>query len=600
MERFEDYGIIIPYGKKAGKVKTTCPQCSKSRGNPKDRSLSVDLDKGVWNCHHCSWSGCLRDDRIKPHRQYTRPQPRPASPVPPKVSAYFVSRGISQSTLEKAGVDVGMEFMPQDGKEMRVIRFNFYLGGELVNTKFRTGNKHFKLIPDAELPPYNVDAIKGKTECIITEGEIDCLSFIEAGRDDVVSIPNGAKSLGFLDEYMDLFDDKETIYVAVDTDDAGISARDELVRRLGAERCRIVTYGEGCKDANEHLVAHGKESLVECLDNARDVKIDGVFSIADYEDSLDLIYRHGLQRGMVIGHENFDRLISFETKRLCIVTGIPSSGKSEFIDEMVIRLNVRYGCKAAFFSPENMPISLHATKIIEKLTGCELSVNSMPERMYSQAKAYMEDNFFHILPEDGNTLTNILAKARYLVRRRGIRILVLDPFNRIDNDLSDRLSETRQISLMLDQMTDFAQRNDVLVILMAHPYKITKDNSDNGVPTLYNINGSAHFYNKADYGIIVHRYKGASEAERYTLVRVSKVKFRHLGEGGDAGFKYDVRNGRYAPFPLEGETFRCEFRTEPLIDCGMEYPGTPEAREVRSPYQDFLDPDIDMDDNPPF
>lgn len=59
----------------------------------------------------------------------------------------------------------------------------------------------------------------------------------------------------------------------------------------------------------------------------------------------------------------------FETKRLCIITGVPSSGKSEFIDEIAERLNIRYGWRFAYFSPENAPLEYHASKLIEKFTG---------------------------------------------------------------------------------------------------------------------------------------------------------------------------------------------------------------------------------------
>lgn len=546
METFDDYEIKIPYRRTSGNVKTICPKCAATRGNPRDRSLSVNLDKGVWNCHHCGWTGHLKDEAWKrvmqPRRQYKRPEPRPVVEVQPKVEKYFLGRGISAATLKAAKVDQGVEFMPQDGKEMTVIRFNFYINGELVNTKYRTGNKHFKLIQDAELPPFNIDAIRDTPECIITEGEIDCLSFIEAGRRDVISVPNGAKSTGWLDDYMDgWLDDKEVIYIASDADAVGREMRDELVRRLGSERCKLVTYGEGCKDANEHLVRYGAASLIDCLKHAKDVKVDGVFTVNDYETELDNIYVRGLQRGMTTGHFSFDELISFETRRLCVVTGIPSSGKSEFIDEICVRLNIRYGLKTAFFSPENMPIAYHAVKLIEKLTGKKCSCGTLPQAEYCEVKEYMEENFFHIMPEDGCRLSAVLKKAGYLVRKKGIKILVIDPYNRLENEQDGRMNETQYISWQLDKMTEFAQRNDVLVILMAHPHKISRDNSDNGVPTLYNINGSAHFYNKADFGIVVHR----NYAEGYTLVRVSKVKFRHLGKNGDVNFKYDVRNGRY-------------------------------------------------------
>lgn len=569
MKAYSDFGIDIPSGRSGGKMKVFCPKCRDQRKNKRDKSLSVDLDKGVWHCHYCSWSGTIHvgeRSHDAPKKEYRRPAPRPITTLSRKLVEWFNKRGISEWVLERMRINEGEHFMPQVSQKMNTVQFNYYLNDELINIKYRTGNKLFMLESGAELIPYNLNGIVGQSECIITEGEMDCLSFVEIGKSNCVSVPNGANSnLSYLDDFIDgWFEDKEVIYIAVDTDTKGIQLREELVRRFGSERCRIVTYGDGCKDANEHLIKYGKESLENCLRNAKEVKVDGVFTLDDYEEELDLIYKDGLKKGFLVGHPNLDALVSFETKRLAIVTGIPGSGKSEFIDEMCVRFNIFYDFKVAFFSPENMPMEYHAVKLIEKLCGKRLQsvdVNgeSITSGQYARAKTYYRDNFFHILPDDGYTIDNILAKAKYLVRRRGIRILAIDPFNRIENEQSGKESETQYISRVLDRLTNFAQQNDVLIFLMAHPTKVRKDNGNGGIPTMYDINGSANFYNKADFGIIVHRER--DENKNFTLVRVEKVKFRHLGAPGDATFKFNVINGRYIPWK-QSESVAVDFRAD--------------------------------------
>jgi twinkle protein len=563
---FEKFGIDVSHISRASKnAKTICPQCHDQRHDKRDKSLSVNMETGMFKCHYCGFSGCAavpseldkrywmeRQPWFKPAQirkqkpEYKRPTPKPHNPMSDRALAWFKGRGISAATLQALKVTEGMEWMPQKNGQANTVQFNYYKDGQLINTKFRTGDKCFKLCTGAELIPYNIDAIKGQKECIITEGEMDALTFYECGRHDVISVPNGANAnLDYLDEFIeDYFDDKETIYIAVDTDTKGLMLRDELLRRFGAERCRVVEYGEDCKDANELLQKRGKESVLQSLAAAPEIKMEGVFTISDFEPSLDAIFEHGLQKGVTIGHDNFDKLLSFETKRLCIVTGIPGSGKSEFIDEINERLNMRYGWRCAYFSPENMPLAYHASKLIEKFTGKHFSQKKLSFGEYKQVKEHIENNFFFICPNTDFKIDTILAAAKYLVRKRGIKTVVIDPFNRLDDE-SDGQNETRYISKLLDKLTNFAQVNDVLVILMAHPTKLHK-NKDGVIepPTLYDISGSAHFFNKADFGIVVHR----DRPNNTVLVSVEKVKFRHLGECGTATFKYNINNGRYSPY----------------------------------------------------
>lgn len=556
---WSNYNIEIPYGRIAGQIKTYCPQCRDRRTHKNDKSLSCDLSTGMFHCHYCGWSGCVADNNkddwkfrnpqpMRNHRkEYVKPNKVGNSTLSDKLLAWFECRGITEPTLSAMKITEGLEWMPQKNKEINTVQFNYYRNGELINTKFRTGDKCFKLCSGAELLPYNIDSIKGQTECIITEGEMDALSFIEAGFTSVVSVPNGANAnLSYLDDYIDdYFEDKETIYIAVDTDSKGVELRDELMRRLGAERCRVLTYGDDCKDANEHLQKFGKASLIECLKSAPETKLEGVFSVSDFETSLDALFENGMQKGLVIGHENFDKYCSFETKRLCIVTGIPGSGKSEFIDEIAERLNMRYQWRFAYFSPENAPLAYHASKLIEKFTGKKFDKKHLNPGEYRQVKEHLEQDFFFISPASDFKLDTILDKAKSLVRRKGIKALVIDPYNRLESQATGRMSETLYISETLDKLTAFAQRYDLMIILMAHPTKLPK-NKDGKIeaPTLYDISGSANFFNKADFGIVVHRDRDNNIVE----VHIQKVKFRHLGEPGLALFKYNINNGRYVPY----------------------------------------------------
>lgn len=542
-ERLSIDEIEIPYRRTSGQVKVVCPNCKGKRSHPNDRSLSINLDTKQYKCHYCGISGVLTGFQLKtkstPHKTYKKPSARLKTAFSDALVKWFNDRGISVRTMEAAKIAEGKVFLPQIGQERNTTQFCYYLNDELVNVKYRDGAKNFMLERGCELIPYNIDSLVGSDYAIVTEGEMDCLSFVEIGKTACVSVPNGANSnLSWLDDFQEgWFDDKEVIYIASDTDTKGLELRQELIRRFGAERCKVVTYGEGCKDANEHLVKYGNASLLECLTNAKDVKVDGVFDEADYDEELRSMYQYGLSRGMSLGLGGLDDKVTFETKRLMVVTGIPSSGKSEFIDEMCVRLNLNYGLRVAYFSPENMPLQIHAAKIIEKLVGKTMkhqpdNPNCMSGEEFNEAVEYYRENFFHIMP-DNSRIDTILECATYWVRKRGIRILVIDPFNRLDDDTSD----TEKVKAVINKCTKFARQYDALVIVMCHPRKTEGEQ----MPTPYDINGSAHFRNMADFGLTVHR----DYEKEVTIVKVWKVKFRHLGQGGEVEYKYDTTCGRY-------------------------------------------------------
>jgi len=165
----------------------------------KTPSFTVSKSKQKYKCFGCGKSGDVIDfimetthinyiEAIKflankyniqlyeqQQNQYTKPKPR-VSTLSPETIQYFAKRGISEVTLNKFGVTESVEWMPKAKKEIRVICFNYFKNGELVNIKFRGKDKDFMLSSNAELIFYNIDAIKNYDEVVIVEGEIDCLS----------------------------------------------------------------------------------------------------------------------------------------------------------------------------------------------------------------------------------------------------------------------------------------------------------------------------------------------------------------------------------------------------------------------------------------
>lgn len=566
MRNFANYQVDIRH-RTSGVIKTICNQCLPTRHNKRDRSLRVNIDTGHCHCYHCGADFYVPDDteeREKAERQAARKR-RAAAVVPqhfqrPVFDAskttlsdaterwLVETRCIPQSVIAELRITEQEEFMPQFGAKERCVCFNYFEGGQLVNTKFRSGKKHFKMVQGAELIPYNIDSLIGQTSCIIHEGELDAASSIAAGFKGVISVPAGANSnLSWLDRFMEThFEDLEEIIIAVDTDSAGIRLRDELVNRLGAERCRVVAYGPDCKDANEHLVKYGLESLRIAIEQAVEVPLEGIFTAADLHGDLRALFDNGFGSGAETGWEEMDKICTYERRRNIIVTGTPGAGKSEWVDELVLRLCLRHQWKIGFFSPENIPIVYHLRKLIEKLTGHRFQNGcGMTEGLLARSEEFLAENVSHISLKGNATPDRVLAKARELVVRRGCRIFVFDPLNRFDHEPAPGQTETQYISNLLNKFTEFATQYNCLLILVAHPRKMNRNPTTGATPRveMYDINGSADFYNKADYGIVVERDKEIG----ITRVYVDKVKFKHLGVGGVATFVYDPVNGRYLP-----------------------------------------------------
>ena len=563
MRNFANYQVDIRH-RTSGVIKTICNQCLPTRHNKRDRSLRVNIDTGHCHCYHCGADFYVPDDteeREKAERQAARKR-RAAAVVPqhfqrPVFDAskttlsdaterwLVETRCIPQSVIAELRITEQEEFMPQFGAKERCVCFNYFEGGQLVNTKFRSGKKHFKMVQGAELIPYNIDSLIGQTSCIIHEGELDAASSIAAGFKGVISVPAGANSnLSWLDRFMEThFEDLEEIIIAVDTDSAGIRLRDELVNRLGAERCRVVAYGP---DANEHLVKYGLESLRIAIEQAVEVPLEGIFTAADLHGDLRALFDNGFGPGAETGWEEMDKICTYERRRNIIVTGTPGAGKSEWVDELVLRLCLRHQWKIGFFSPENIPIVYHLRKLIEKLTGHRFQNGcGMTEGLLARSEEFLAENVSHISLKGNATPDRVLAKARELVVRRGCRIFVFDPLNRFDHEPAPGQTETQYISNLLNKFTEFATQYNCLLILVAHPRKMNRNPTTGATPRveMYDINGSADFYNKADYGIVVERDKEIG----ITRVYVDKVKFKHLGVGGVATFVYDPVNGRYLP-----------------------------------------------------
>lgn len=547
--------------------------------NEKSGSFTVSLQKGIFKCFGCGESGNSIDFLMKyknielpealtilgekynlmgedteknkveksstEKKAFKKPAPKVESELSENLIKWFADRKISEKTLKALKVTEGPEWMPQTKKAENTIQFNYYRVGELINTKFRDGRKNFKLVTGAELIMYNLDAVKDREQIIIVEGEIDCLSLYEAGFKNCISVPNGAgvgkNNLTYFDNSIEFLPENATYILALDNDGPGNNLRDELARRLGFENCKTVVFKD-CKDANDALVKYGVDVIGECIGEAKEYPILGVFTANDLRQEITNYYINGLPPAYGIGVREFDELLKFKEGYLTIITGIPGHGKSEFLDFILCKLNVLHGWKSALYSPENHPLELHFSKFAEKIIGKPFEgINKMtPVDLDSMIK-YHNDNFFFIKPEEDFTSETILQTAKQLVRKKGIKALVIDAWNKLDHKYTGP-NETKYISDELDKIVNFCERHLIHLFLVVHPTKVQKDKTGKyEVPNLYSCAGSANFFNKTANGLCVYINRENGDSEIY----VQKVKFKHWGKVGKVNLRWNETNGRY-------------------------------------------------------
>jgi len=253
-----------------------------------------------------------------------------------------------------------------------------------------------------------------------------------------------------------------------------------------------------------------------------------------------------MPRGASTGWRDMDEYFTVMPGQLNIVTGIPGHGKSEWVDALAVNLAHLHGWRIGMYSPENFPIKLHVSKIAEKYTGKPFNpgrTERMSKLEFVNAMDWIDNYVRWIMPESPS-LDEIMEKATALVARDGIRMLVIDPWNEVEHDRPNGMSETEYISLALSKLRKFARKHEVSVFVIAHPKLMSKDKDGNyPVPTPYEISGSANWRNKADNCFAIWRDLSNDHAQ--VEVHIQKIKFKIVGKLGKVNFNYDKVTGRY-------------------------------------------------------
>ena len=539
--------------------KTSCPVSANHKHNDKNPSLTIGNRDGklVWHCH----GGCNQSDVMYAliDRGLLSPAGTPSAPTKPAVQTpaevneaalqYLYRRELSDETIAHFKI----------GSSNNAVVFPYYLDGELQHTKTkflqeREGGQYLQSKGGGKCY-YNLDSIDFTRPVIIVEGEGDAHASHESGHGNVISVPNGAALAGddpfkreFIASTLERFDPTPTIIIATDGDAAGISLREKLADVYGRDRCSYIdTYPDGCKDLSDVLIKYSSDEVDLLISSATAYPVKGLQSADEHRDAVLQLYREGRSRGVSTGYENIDKFYTIQTGELEIVTGIPGSGKSNWIDQLIINTSKSELFKHAVCSFENPP-DQHLASLSEKFAGASFVGHEgvkITEDQLHEAVDFIDKHvtFIRLSDDTPPTVDAILRHARAAVLRFGIKTLTIDPWNYVLQSRQGQ-TETEYVSETLSKLRNFAQRHGVHVWLVAHPSKMLRS-ADGSVPapTGMDILGSVHFFTKADVLTCIHRNPTVSPAD--VEVHFRKVRFKTTGSPASCDLRYSMATGCY-------------------------------------------------------
>lgn len=465
---------------------------------------------------------------------------------------WLAGRGLDPVLAEKFGL-----FTKHEGGKLW-IAVPYVEHGKTINHKWRAATeKRHMMDTGAPLTLWNHDVLladavqAGQQPVIITEGEWDAMAAIQSGFEHVVSVPNGApeteteisdpnndaERYRFLWRSRSLLDNVGTFILAVDNDPAGRALRADLARRLGPERCQFVTYPDDCKDLNEVLKCHNEVEVARTLNAARPYPIKGIYRLADFPEPPPL-------RAISLGLPVCDSALPLVLATLTVWTGFAGAGKTSLMMFLIANL-LRAGINVALGSFETLPRPILERKLKESL--CRTWHGAISAEQDTWASGILQRRLTVIAqasddPDHELTLEETLELARISVLRDGAALFIIDPWNELEHKRRSDENELEYTSRAIRAWKAFGRTYQCAVWIVAHPKKPAEFGKPGTAPGLYDVSGSAHWANKADYGVVIHR---PNKQSTITEMTISKVRMGLPGEERSIKLDWQWRTASY-------------------------------------------------------
>ncbi len=464
-----------------------------------------------------------------------------------------------------------------------VLCLPFFEHGTEVNCKYRwaeDGERRFMQKKGGTKTLYNAEVILNEEtlieletenyDLIWVEGEFDCIASIECGFPHTVSVPDGAPpardkngklihvpdddrdidpedddKFSFMGRLMDQIMRVKTHIICTDNDEPGRRLAKELVRRIGAARCRWVEWPteevvpvkgkrgqkRPCKDLNEVKKHLGVEAVKEMIELSKPWPVKGLFRLSDYPEMV-------IPTMCEIGiSPDLDKLMKIYPGQFIVATGVPNVGKSTFINQVLVQMAKIHKWPQVIFSGEKLVKPFLAQELMTAFLGKARADWTKEDQAKATAFVQRYFQFIDYDPEDDSMEMNVefvIDKAATAVFRDGVKMLTIDPWNELEHRRPNGQSLSEYVGESIRKFKRFGKQFDCAVCVVAHPTKL-----EGGIPGLYNISDSAHWANKSDLGIVVHA-EDPEKPER--MIKIPKVRLRRIaGDVGTTNLNFDLK-----------------------------------------------------------
>jgi len=599
-----------------GEYYIVCPICTSSRRpvHKNEKKLAINLDPSsskyrAWRCNVCGEGGYLLSDK-QPYQSRTKPVTKNTNELQISdalVKWFWEKRKISVQTLQELNIIMTTEPIYQKNNKDKskigkvisrnCIGYKYIQDNVLVNIKYRDPDKNFKMITGASKILYNINAIKGKKEAIITEGENDVAAYHEADCKNTVSVPHGVTisrdereyyektgtlivknqiNLEYLDLCIEDLKDKDIIYIATDDDAAGIKLREELVRRLGKDKCKFIRFslwkkpnGKPCNDPNDVLFYLGKKALKDTLNFAESYPIEDVVTIDNVWDKINYNFDHGNKKGLSLGFKSLDPHYTLRLGHTNALNGYYNTGKTTFAFFIAVLTMLKYNWKWGIYSPENYPVEDAFDIMIEMFVGNTTDIDyndRMSKNDLEKAREFLKKHVYFIDREEAYSPKDLREICLRMIKVYGIRGFLTDPWNSLDHSKERKSFQNIEEYLKQELSAEvrLTTRNGIFKLINVHPPTPVKNpDKKYKTPSAFEIEGGS-IWSKKMYDIIcLDKADSESWSDTKVEVHVQKVKSHKLvgiptDRNNPVILNFNRRTGRYSETNDEDEEY-CPF-----------------------------------------